>query len=246
MAIYKFRALWEEKEEVECTVLIRSNQTFADFFYVLADAFELINKDVSASFFTSDDYWDKHTEITLKEEDIQDNEKLMHKTKIASLIEHSRQRFVLVYDAQLQLTFHIELIKIEPDGYANANANVTFPKILSKQGKIPKRRKTIQPSKKTTSATDTNSINPMSDDDIDQMIYNTLMTKNISEEDLLSDDKLAELFDDLKKNAPSDNTDDETDEDEASEEYFDTENNAFDEDDFKDNGYLDTNDEFEN
>lgn len=241
MAIYKFRALWEEKEDVECTVLIKSNQTFEDFFYVLTDAFELPKKDVSASFLTSDDYWNQHTEITLKKEDIQGNEKLMRKTKIATLVEQPRQRFILIYDAELQLTFHIELIKIEPNNYANAND--TFPKIISKQGKIPLQRRTT---KKTNVPINTPSIQSISDDDIDEMIYHTLMTKNITEEEILNSDKLSELFMDLKKNNPSDHTDDETEEDKAFEEYFDTENNAFDQEDLEDEGYLDINDEFEN
>ena len=66
MAIYKFKVVWEENEEVERYILIKSNQTFEEFFNILVEAFELPNKNVTSSFFTSDDYWDKHTEITLR------------------------------------------------------------------------------------------------------------------------------------------------------------------------------------
>jgi len=51
MAIYKFKVVWEENEEVERYILIKSNQTFEDFFNILVEAFELPNKNVTSSFF---------------------------------------------------------------------------------------------------------------------------------------------------------------------------------------------------
>lgn len=244
MAIYRFKIVWEENEEVERIILIKSNQTFEDFFHAITDAFELTNKDVSASFFTSDDYWDKHVEITLKKEDIQGDEKLMTHTKVASFVEQPRQRFVFMYDAQLQLTFLIELIKIEPD--KNAKTNDTFPQLIFSKNKIPKRRKTLQ-----TKTIDNSSIiptNTINDDEIDKMIYNNLMNMNLSEEDILSG-KLDDLWQDKNASHKSDHLITEQTEDEEDEEtdsIFDENDDIFDNDDMNEEGYYGMNDEYEN
>lgn len=240
MAIYRFKIVWEENEEVERIILIKSNQTFEDFFHAITDAFELTNKDVSASFFTSDDYWDKHVEITLKKEDIQGDEKWMQSTKIAALIEQPRQRFVFVYDAQLQLTFLIELIKIEKEDSKNSSEN--YPKLVSSKNKIPNRRKKLQ----TTRASDNSLIAPnsnvLTDDEIDQMIYNNLLNANLSEEDILSG-KLDKFF--AGDNFPQ-SADFPEDSEEEIEDIFDEENDILGKDDFNENGYYDMNDEYEN
>ncbi|GIV27903.1 MAG: hypothetical protein KatS3mg027_1717 [Bacteroidia bacterium] len=241
MAIYKFKIVWDENEEVERVILIKSNQTFEDFFHAITDAFELTNKDVSASFFSSDDYWDKHIEITLKKEDIQGDEKLMRQTKIASLIEQPRQRFVFVYDAQLQLTFLIELIKIEKEDVLSSSEN--FPKVVSSKNKIPNRRKKIQTTRASDASLAATNTNSLSDDDIDQMIYQNLLNNNISEDDILSG-KLDKLFAGTDSSKPADILDDSDEED--VEDIFDEEDDIYDDDEFNQDGYYDMNDEYEN
>lgn len=237
MAEYRFRVVWEEDENIERTILIKSNQTFLHFFTVLTNSLKLKNKNVSASFFTSNDYWEKLQEITLRKEDIQSNEKLMKDTKIASLIEHPHQKFTFVYDSELQLTFLIELIKIQPD----KENEKEYPKVISSKGDIPKRRKT---KKKPPLNNDINTLthsNALSDDEIDKIIYSNMMNANITEEDILSG-KLEHLFKELSKNKTH-NDDEEEDEDEFEDEFFNEDEDRIDNDDFHQDGYHD---EYEN
>ncbi|MCX8144693.1 MAG: hypothetical protein N3F62_10640 [Bacteroidia bacterium] len=245
MAIYKFKVVWEENEEVERYILIKSNQTFEDFFNILVEAFELPNKNVTSSFFTSDDYWDKHTEITLRPEDVQGDEKLMSKTKIATQVEQVHQKFVFVYDPDLQLTFHIELIKIEPDKIISEGE--TLPKIISSKNKIPKRKKQKGSNQDLLTNTSASSLaNTMNEDELDQFIYSQLENKKITEEDILSG-KFEEVISGTpaNQNIPVEPVEDE--EDEAEDEIFDEKDNIFDDDEFNQNGYFDDyNDEYEN
>ncbi len=242
MAIYRFKILWEENENVERTILIKSHQTFLDFFHILIKSLELpIDNNTSASFFISDEYWDKHQEITLKEQDIQKDEKLMSKTKIASLIEQPRQRFVFIYDEKLQLTFLIELMKIERDSAFSANEEL--PKITSSKNKIPKRRKTKQ--NITHPNMSNKNINPatLSDDEIDKIIYQSMQNKNLTKEDLLNGDTESLIQSNNNKNNLRDelNSDIEHEEleDEENDHPFDEDNDIFDENDFDENNYYD-------
>lgn len=233
MANYRFRVIWEEDENVERTILIKSHQTFFDFFKILTNSLKLENTNVSASFFTSDDYWDKHIEITLREEDVQNQEKLMEKTKIASLVEQPHQKFVFVYDAELQLTFLIELIKIQPD----EGKDDEYPKVISSKGNIPKRRKTKK--KLPTASNDSTAFNPsniLSDDELDKMIYSKITEINITEEDVLNG-KLDDLFKELDKNKIINEEEEDMDE-ELEDEFFDEDENRID-DDFHQDGYFD-------
>lgn len=245
MAIYRFKIYWEENSDVERIILIKPNQTFFDFYKIITESFELNNQNASASFFTSDDYWDKHLEITLKKEDIQQDEKLMIETTIVSMVEYPKQKFVFVYDATLQLTFHIELIKIEKENNQN---ETELPKVILSKNKIPNRRKSLH-SSKTEHQSDSAIIPNLNDDELDKIICANLMNKNINEEDILNGNIDALLSD--NQTSDSKNTDEENDElDDEEENLFDEDNDVFDDDDFNDDDfndeYFDSNDNYEN
>lgn len=237
MAIYKFSITWEDNPEVERTILIKSNQTFLEFYNLITQSFELTIPQASASFFTSDDYWDKHAEITLKSEDIQSDEKLMSATKIASFVEHTRQRFIFVYDAQLLLTFYIELIKILPDDH-----NECYPKIILSKGNIPKRRKKLPNNTSSIRRNNIENTTHLSDEEIDQMIYNSMLNTNISEEDILNG-KIEDMLQSIpnKKQYDADSLDDEDIEmDDEYEEFFDEDDEVIDDEEWNNNGYSDS------
>ncbi len=234
MTIFRFKVYWEENTDVERIILIRSNQTFMDFYNCIIDTFRLNNKDASASFFTSDDYWDKHIEITLKPEDALQGEKLMNATNIASMVEHPKQKFVFVYDEQLQLTFHIELIKIQS---ADESEEV-YPQVISAKNEIPKRKKIRQKNNIITGPHPTNSTASLSDDEIDNLIYSNLMSGNISEEDILNGNIDNILKSNLKSkdfSSYNEHDDDEIDEDNK---FFDESDDFYDNDDFDENTYF--------
>lgn len=135
MAIYRFRVVFEDNEEISRDIEIKSNQTFFDFHNCIQDSIRF-DKKHAASFFVSDDYWRKEQEITLLEEDMESDTKLMSKTKIAAHIDHPYQRFIYVYDKAVQWSFLIELIKIDSE-----NPKINYPTCIKSVGHAPKQYK---------------------------------------------------------------------------------------------------------
>ncbi len=147
MAIYRFKVFLEDNEDVFRDIDIKAAQTFEDFHQVVQEAFKFDAKH-AASFFVSDDYWRKGQEITLRKEDLPldeeeirknvDPKKLMKDTRIARYIEQPHQRFVYVFDPNVQWTFLIEMIKI-----AEENNKLNYPAVVKSAGTPPKQYKQV-------------------------------------------------------------------------------------------------------
>ncbi|MGZ3883954.1 MAG: IS1096 element passenger TnpR family protein [Bacteroidia bacterium] len=145
MAIYRFRVILEENDDVYRDIEIRSGQTFEDLHNAIQEAFRF-DKKHAASFFVSDDYWRKGQEITLREEDLpQDAEdirknipakKLMSAIKTAKYIDDPHQRFVYVFDPVVQWSFTLELMKI-----GNEDPKAKYPLCVKTAGIAPKQYK---------------------------------------------------------------------------------------------------------
>lgn len=145
MAVYKFKIVIEDNDDIYREIEILSGQTFEDFHNAIQEAFKF-DKKHAASFFVSDDYWRKEQEVTLHKEDLELDEeearkgvapkKLMSATKIAKYIESPRQRFLYVFDPAAKWTFCIELMKILPD-----NPKGTYPSCVKSIGNAPKQYK---------------------------------------------------------------------------------------------------------
>ena len=145
MAVYKFKIVVEDNEDIYREIEILSGQTFEDFHTCIQEAFAFDEKH-AAAFFVSDDYWRKDQEITLRKEDLELDadeikmgvapKKLMSATKIAKYIDSPRQRFLYVFDPVVKWTFCIELMKILPD-----NPKGKYPSVVRTLGKSPKQYK---------------------------------------------------------------------------------------------------------
>jgi len=135
MAIYKFRVTFEDYEDISRDIEIKSSQTFFDFFQIILQSVGFDTKH-AGSFFVSDDYWRKHAEITLKEEDVEPGVKLMKSAKIASFIEQPNQRFLFLYDKDVRWSLFIELIKLVPE-----DAKASYPRCIKIVGTAPKQYK---------------------------------------------------------------------------------------------------------
>lgn len=135
MAIYKFRLTFEDYEDISRDIEIRSSQTFQDFLTIILKSIGFDNKH-AASFFVSDEYWRKQTEITLLPEDVEDGVKLMKNTRIASCIIQPNQRFILLYDKQVQWSLLIELIKLVKE-----DTLAEYPRCIKSHGQAPKQYK---------------------------------------------------------------------------------------------------------
>ncbi len=139
MAIYRFRVVFEDHDEVQRDIEIKASQTFLDLHQAIQEAIRFDSKH-AASFFVSDDYWRKNQEITLLEEDLDPDVKLMSKVKISSQIENPYQRFIYLYDKQVQWTLTVELIKID-----NEDPKKNYPCCVKSLGNPPKQYKQSKP-----------------------------------------------------------------------------------------------------
>jgi hypothetical protein len=147
MAVYRFKVFLEENEDVFRDIDIKAAQNFEQFHASIQEAFKFDAKH-AASFFISDDYWRKGQEITLRDEDLPleeeeirqgvDPKKLMSATKIARFIEQPHQRFVYVFDPNIQWTFLIEMIKIVEE-----NPKINYPSVVKSYGTAPKQYRQV-------------------------------------------------------------------------------------------------------
>ncbi len=139
MAVYRFRVTLDDYDDVNRDIEIKSTQTFAELLPCILESFKFDTKH-AASFFVSDDYWRKNDEITLLEEDLEDGVRLMSKTKIASTVISPYQRFILIYDKDVQWNFMIEMIKI-----LNDDPKAKYPLCSKTVGAAPKQYKNLKP-----------------------------------------------------------------------------------------------------
>jgi hypothetical protein len=156
MAVYRFRVCLEDNEDVYRDIDIKASQTFEMFHEAIQEAFKF-DKKHAASFFTSDDYWRKGEEVTLNKEDLVLTEEdkrsnitkkyLMKETKVAKFISQPHQRFVYVFDPNVQWSFLIEMLKI-----VNEDVKLNYPACIRTAGIAPKQYKQTNMAKEELSA----------------------------------------------------------------------------------------------
>ncbi len=208
MAIYKFRITFEDYEDISRDIEIKSSQTFFDFYQIILQSIGF-DKKHPGSFFVSDDYWRKYTEITLLEEDVEPGVKLMKSAKIATYIEQPNQRFLFLYDKDVRWSLMIELIKLVTE-----DPKASYPRCVKIAGGAPKQYKQQLIAKLKEE------VEKGVDDEIirDDEVY-----KAISEEKIIFDEaeetSLHEDENDLVEKDP----DDETEEGEEDESHHDEE-----------------------
>lgn len=152
MAVYRFRIVFEDHEDVVREIDILGKQTYEEFHRAIQEAIAFDNSK-DASFFMSDDYWRKGQELALNPPPQDDDDddypsvkkkkevRHMSKSKIAEYIEDPHQKMVYVFDPAVKWTLMIELSKIVP-----LDGKVNYPKTTKTEGAAPKQYKqTIAP-----------------------------------------------------------------------------------------------------
>ncbi|SFT42485.1 pRiA4b ORF-3-like protein [Lishizhenia tianjinensis] len=119
MSALKFRVLLdsETKEEVFRDILIHDEANFETFYNTILEAFNFKGGQM-ASFYSSNEDWDKGQEIGLMDmsfgdETDADAPLVMSNTSLKQLIESPEQKFILVHDFLNMWIFLIELQSIE-------------------------------------------------------------------------------------------------------------------------------------
>jgi hypothetical protein len=136
MAGLKFRVLLDSKDKNETfrDIVIRDNDNFESFYLAILGAYHFGN-DQMASFYMSNDQWDKRHEISLfdmalDEDSAQILPSVMRTSMISSYVKEADQKIILVHDFIRMWIFLIELIGIEEQGPEK-------PKVVLSVGNAP-------------------------------------------------------------------------------------------------------------
>ncbi len=139
MSIYKFRVLLEHdaEEAIFRDIEIKSTQTFYDLHEIIVAAYGFDNSQM-ASFYLSDENWNKGQEIALFDMNIEGDDSsnilVMEQIKINSQITCVGAHLLYSYDFLNMRNFFIELIESK----VKEDENAFYPKVVYTQGEPPK------------------------------------------------------------------------------------------------------------
>jgi hypothetical protein len=131
MAILKFRIYWEEDDSVYRDIVIKHTHTFSDLHHEILRCYEFDNKH-KATFFRSNDKWQRGKEITLEKYDKKYAAPplLMTETSIGSEIKDTNQKFIYLYDFNKNWTFMVELINVNKE----ESSRISYPSCARSEG----------------------------------------------------------------------------------------------------------------
>lgn len=129
--IYRFSVTMPDNEELERVIDIPGDYTFEAFHFAILSA---VNFDDSqlASFYVSNQKWEKGKEITLMDMGDEQAPPTMDSVKLDQMLTEEESRLVYVYDFILLWTFYLELIAI-----ASPNPNWEYPMLVEETGDAP-------------------------------------------------------------------------------------------------------------
>ena len=135
MAIYRFKVSFEDYDDIERDIDIKSNQTFEDLHRAIHKSTGY-NEEASSSFYVSNDQWIKNEEIAFlpNQRKVTNGVTTMTNSKLASFIDDPHQKFYYTYNFERPFDFHIELIKI----LLNDEVGKTYPFVFRSRGEAPK------------------------------------------------------------------------------------------------------------
>lgn len=129
--LYNFRVLIDYEKDVFREIAIRSDQSFMDLSQSIIKSFDF-KGDQMASFYMSNEDWDKGEEIVQFDMDDDDASRSMEKTILTDLIIEKNQKILYVYDFLRFWIFYIELISI-----TEVNEKENYPILINSIGLAP-------------------------------------------------------------------------------------------------------------
>lgn len=131
MAVLKFRVYFEEDDSIYRDIVIKHTQSFFAFYECILKSFEFDAKH-QATFFRSNDQWERGREISVEKYDksYKVAPLIMEDTTIGSEIKDTNQRFIFVYDFTRNWTFLLELINVSKEETNKAG----YPATTRKEG----------------------------------------------------------------------------------------------------------------
>lgn len=129
--LYHFRVLIDYEKDVFREIAIRSDQTFMDLSHSIISSFEF-KGDQMASFYLSNDDWDKGEEIVQFDMEEEGASRCMQKTLLSDLLDKKNQKVLYVYDFLRFWIFYIELIS-----FSDIDEKVKYPILVNSIGITP-------------------------------------------------------------------------------------------------------------
>lgn len=134
MAILKFRVYFEEDDSIYRDIAVKHTQSFFDLHEAILRSYEFDSKH-KATFFRSNDHWQKGREISLE---VYDKEYivaplLMKDTTVGSEIRDPNQKFIYLYDFNKNWSFWVELINVSKE----ENPRLVYPAMVRTEGIAP-------------------------------------------------------------------------------------------------------------
>ncbi|HNQ12451.1 MAG TPA: hypothetical protein PKH65_00585 [Bacteroidia bacterium] len=140
MHVYRFKISFEDYEDVSREIEIKSDQTFYDLQQVILKSIGF-DKEMSSSFYMSNDNWIKGTEITseTKTDKSGNSIALLKEAKLRNYISDPHQKIYYIFDLENRWIFYVELTKI-----LSATEGETYPKCTRSIGQSPKQFASIE------------------------------------------------------------------------------------------------------
>ncbi len=132
MAVYKFRVMFDDDDQVHRDIEISSTQNFADFQLAILNAYS-ISKPWDSVFYISDDKWHKGNEVAAFPKDSKPEESAGGKHRLVKFIDDPHQRFLFSIRSLTEVVFLIELHKILAD-----SPKTPYPRTVATVGEFPK------------------------------------------------------------------------------------------------------------
>lgn len=134
MPLFRFRAYWEDDDQVYRDIEMKPGQSFLDLHKAIIQAYEFDGKH-TASFWDSNEKWERGMELN---SEVLINKKgapalSMSRTPVSALVAKPDHKFVYEYDPKKKWTFLVELIGVSSD----EDIKVTYPNVFRKEGVGP-------------------------------------------------------------------------------------------------------------
>lgn len=123
----------EGEENIFRDIEINGNATFEEFHIAIQEAFGFDNSQM-ASFYESDETWERGDEIMLMDMSMNPNEpsKLMRDTLLAEILTEAEQKMLYIFDFMLMWTFFVEVVSVE-----KLDDSKAYPEVLLSVGDAP-------------------------------------------------------------------------------------------------------------
>lgn len=129
--LYHFRVLIDYEKDVFREIAIRSDQNFMDLNHSIINSFDF-KGDQMASFYMSNDDWDKGEEIVQFDMEEDGSSRSMEKTLLSDLLDKKNQKVLYIYDFLRFWIFYVELISI-----SDSVEKVNYPILINSIGTSP-------------------------------------------------------------------------------------------------------------